>query len=81
MDDGRYEYDIEVTPAASIAGGRYGFVAAVVGLRHTLPDGTLERLATPFGQYHGETAPEAEARARDGVERWIAAQRTARPAR
>jgi hypothetical protein len=29
---------------------------------------------TPFGQYHGENAAEAEARAREGVERWIAAQ-------
>lgn len=75
MNDGSYEYRIEVSPAAAIAGGRYAFVAAVVDLRRQRADGTLERLATPLGQYHGETAAEAEARAREGVERWIAAQR------
>ena len=78
MDDGSYEYRIEVSPVAPIAGGRYGFVAAVVDLRRPLADGTVERHATPLGQYHGETAAEAEARAREGVERWIEAQR-ARP--
>ena len=70
-----YEYRIEVSPAAAIAGGRYGYVATVVDLRHRQPDGTIETLATPFGQYHGEDAAEAESRAREGVERWIAAQR------
>lgn len=75
MDDGNYEYRIEVSPVAAIAGGRYGFVAAVVDLRRQHTDGTVERLATPLGQYHGENAAEAEARAREGVERWIAAQR------
>jgi hypothetical protein len=75
MDDGSYEYRIEVSPATGIAGGRYGFVAAVVDLRCQRTDGTLERFATPLGQYHGESAAEAEARAREGVERWIAAQR------
>jgi hypothetical protein len=70
-----YEYHIEVSPAASIASGRYGFVAAVVDLCRQRADGTREPLATPFGQYHGESAPEAEARAREGVERWIASQR------
>ena len=70
-----YEYHIEVSPAASIAGGRYGYVAAVVDLRRRLPDGTIEHLATPLGQYHGEDAAEAESRAREGVERWIEGQR------
>jgi hypothetical protein len=75
MGERSYEYRIEVSPAEAIATGRYGFVAAVVDLRRQDADGTLERLATPLGQYHGETAAEAEARAREGVERWIAAQR------
>ena len=70
-----YDYDIDVRPAASIAGGRYGFVASVVDLRRRHPDGTVQRFATPFGQYHGEDAAEAESRAREGVERWIEAQR------
>ena len=70
-----YEYRIEVSPAASIAGGRYGFVAAVVDLRRRRADGSVERFATPLGQYHGDSAVEAEARAREGVERWIEAQR------
>ena len=70
-----YEYRIDVSPAAALASGRYGFVAAVVDLCRRHADGTRERLATPFGQYHGENASEAEARAREGVERWIAAQR------
>ena len=81
MDDGSYEYQIEVSPVASIAGGRYAFVAAVVDMRRALRDGTTERLTTPFGQYHGETAEEAESRAREGVERWIEAQRAAPPPR
>ena len=70
-----YEYHIDVGPAAAIAGGRYGFVATVVDLRRRHADGTIERFATPFGQYHGEDAAEAEARAREGVERWVEAQR------
>ena len=76
MTSPEYEYRIEVGPAASIAGGRYGYVATVVDLRQRLPNGTFESHATPFGQYHGEDPAEAEARAREGVERWIAAQRT-----
>ncbi|HEX3158933.1 MAG TPA: hypothetical protein VHQ45_10480 [Gemmatimonadaceae bacterium] len=75
MEHDGYEYRIEVQPAASIAGGRYGFVATVVELRRSQADGTVERFATPLGQYHGEDATEAEARAREGVERWIEAQR------
>ena len=75
METDGYEYRIEVGPAASIAGGRYAFVAAVVDLRRRHADGTVERFTTPFGQYHGETAAEAEARAREGIERWIEAQR------
>ena len=73
LDD--YEYGIEVGPAAAIAGGRYGFVARVVDLRRRHPDGTTQRFATPFGEYHGEDAAEAESRAREGVARWVAAQR------
>ena len=75
MDDTGYDYRIDVSPAASIAGGRYAFVATVVDLKRRHPDGTTQRFATPFGQYHGETAAEAESRAREGVERWIEAQR------
>jgi predicted RNase H-like HicB family nuclease len=74
MDGPRYEYDIKVRPAAEIASGRYGFVAAVVDLCRVHPDGTTDRLETPFGHYHGEDAAEAEARAREAVERWVAAQ-------
>jgi hypothetical protein len=70
-----YEYRIEVSPAAAIAGGRYGFVATVVDLRRRHADGAIERFATPFGQYHGEDAAEAESRAREGVARWVEAQR------
>ena len=70
-----YEYDVEVRPAASIAGGRYGYVATVVDLRRRHADGTVERFATPFGQYHGESEADAEARARESVRRWIEAQR------
>ena len=70
-----YEYDVEVRPAASIAGGRYGYVATVVDLRRHHADGSVERFATPFGQYHGETEADAEARARESVGRWIEAQR------
>jgi hypothetical protein len=70
-----YTYDIEVRPAASIAGGRYGFVATVIDLRRTVAGGDVERFTTPFGQYHGESEAEAESRAREGVERWIEAQR------
>ena len=69
-----FEYDIEVSPAASIAGGRYAWVATVVNLRRRHADGTIERFATPFGQYHGEDAAEAESRAREGVARWCEAQ-------
>ena len=75
MEHEDYEYRIEVSPAASIAGGRYGFVAAVVDLRRRHADGSVERFATPLGQYHGESAADAEARAREGVRRWIEAQR------
>ena len=75
MSDEDYDYRIEVGPAASIAGGRYGFVAAVLDLRRRHADGTVERFATPLGQYHGESAADAEARAREGVRRWIEAQR------
>ncbi len=70
-----YEYRIEVSPARSIAAGRYAFVAAVVDLRRRRADGSTERFTTPLGQYHGENAAEAEARARESVERWIEAQR------
>lgn len=70
-----FEYDIAVSPAASIAGGRYGFVATVVDLRRQRADGTIERFTTPFGQYHGEDAAEAESRARESVERWLESQR------
>lgn len=73
LDD--YDYRIEVVPATAIAGGRYGFVASVVDLCRRHPDGTVQRFATPFGQYHGEDAAEAEARAREGVARWVEAQR------
>jgi hypothetical protein len=73
-DDG-YDYRIEVSPAESIAGGRYAFVATVVDLVRRHADGTVQRFTTPFGQYHGEDAAEAEARAREGVARWIEAQR------
>ena len=69
-----YEYRIAVSDAASIAGGRYGFVAEVVDLCRHHADGTVQRFTTPFGHYHGENAAEAESRAREGVERWIAAQ-------
>ena len=75
MEHNGYEYGIEVSPAASIAGGRYGYVARVTDLRRRHADGTVEYLATPLGQYHGEDAAEAESRAREGVERWIDAQR------
>ena len=74
MDRGDYEYRIEVSPAASIAGGRYAFVATVVDLRRRHADGTIEHFASPFGQYHGEDATEAESRAREGVERWLASR-------
>jgi len=74
MRDHDYDYRIEVTPADTIAGGRYAFVASVVDLRRRDGDRPGESFATPFGQYHGETAAEAEARAREAVERWIAAQ-------
>ena len=70
-----FEYDIAVRPAASIAGGRYGFVATVIDLRRQRADGTIERFTTPFGQYHGEDAAEAESRARESVERWLESQR------
>ena len=70
-----YEYHIDVGPAASIAGGRYGFVATVVDLRRRHAVGRIERFATPFGQYHGEDAAEAESRAREAVARWVEAQR------
>ena len=75
MEHDEYEYRVEVSPAEAIAGGRYGFVATVVDLSRRHADGTIERFATPFGQYHGEDRAEAEARAREGVERWIEAQR------
>ena len=75
MDERDYEYDVEVSPAEAIAGGRYGFVAAIVDLRRRRADGSVERLTTPLGQYHGESAAEAEARARESVDRWIEAQR------
>lgn len=74
-DGDEYEYHIEVSAADSIFGGRYRFVATVVDLRRRRADGTVERFATPFGQYHGEDAAEAEARAHDGVKRWLEAQR------
>ena len=75
MSETGFEYRIEVNPVAPIASGRYGFVAAVLDLRCRRADGTVEQFASPFGQYHGESAAEAEARAREGVQRWIAAQR------
>lgn len=75
-----YQFHIEVRPAAAIASGRYGHVATVIDLRRVHDDGRVERFASPFGQYHGEDAAEAEARAREGVARWIEAQR-ARAAR
>ncbi len=75
MESHEYTYRIEVGPAASIAGGRYAVVATVVDLCRHRPDGTVEHFATPFGLYHGEDAAEAESRAREGVERWIEAQR------
>ncbi|HZF68219.1 MAG TPA: hypothetical protein VEZ47_09285 [Gemmatirosa sp.] len=74
MDDHGYDYHIAVVPADAIASGRYGYVASVVDLRRRHADGRVEMFETPFGQYHGENAAEAEARAREGVERWIAAQ-------
>lgn len=74
MEHHGYQYRIEVSPAESIAGGRYGFVATVVDLCRTHADGTVERFATPLGQYHGEDAAEAESRACEGVVRWIEAQ-------
>lgn len=75
MEHDSYAYGIAVGPADTIAGGRYAFVASVVDLRRTRPDGRVEVLRTPFGQYHGEDAAEAEARAREAVDRWIEAQR------
>jgi hypothetical protein len=75
MEHDAYEYEVEVSPVESLGGGRYAFVAAIVNLRRRRPDGTVDRLATPFGQYHGEEAAEAESRARESVERWIQAQR------
>jgi hypothetical protein len=69
-----YEYSIEVRTAATLASGRYGFVARVRDLLLRRDDGTVERLATPFGEYHGEDAADAESRAREAVERWIGAQ-------
>lgn len=64
MEHQGYEFRVEVSPAATLAGGRYGFVAAIVDLRRRRDDGTEEVLTTPLGQYHGEDAAEAEARAR-----------------
>lgn len=78
-DGDEYEYHIEVSPADSIAGSRYRFVATVVDLRRRRADGSVERFATPFGQYHGEDAAEAESRAREGVERWLEMQRGRQP--
>ena len=69
-----YEYEIRVTEADTIAGGRYGFVAEVTHLRQH-HEGRIELFESTFGQYHGETAEEAESRARSGMARWIAAQR------
>jgi hypothetical protein len=76
MEHHGFEYDIAVSPTTAIAGGRYAFVATVVDLRRQRADGTIERFTTPFGQYHGEDAAEAESRAREGVERWLESQRT-----
>lgn len=75
MHGDRYDYRIEVTTAAALLGARYGFVATVLDLSRHRADGTVERLMTPFGQYHGEDATEAEGRAREAVERWIESQR------
>ena len=69
-----YEYEIRVSAAESIAGGRYPFVATVTDLRQHR-DGRIELFEPTFGQYHGESAEEAESRARAGMTRWIAAQR------
>ena len=81
MDRERYEYRIEVQPAAALLGGRYGFVATIVDFRRHLADGTTQRFATPMGEYHGEDAAEAEGRAREGVERWIESQHVRQDAR
>jgi hypothetical protein len=75
MPHGEYEYEIQVSATPSIIGGGSTFVAAVIDLRRRRADGTVERLATPFGQYHGADAAEAESRAREAVARWIAANR------
>jgi hypothetical protein len=69
-----YTYEIAVSAAEAIAPGRYRFVAAVVDLRRRRDDGTFEHYTTPLGQYHGESAAEAESRAREAVDRWIEAQ-------
>lgn len=69
-----YEYEIHVSAADPIAGGRYSFVATVTDLRQHR-DGRVELFEKTFGQYHGESAEEAESRARSGMTRWIAAQR------
>lgn len=74
MEQPRYEFDVEVKETEAIAGGRYTFVAMVIDLCCHHPDGAVKRFATPFGEYHGDDAEEAEARAREAVARFIEAQ-------
>ena len=70
-----YTYAIVVHPADALTDGRWGFVATVVDLCRAHADGTVQRFATPFGQYHGQDAADAAARARQAVARWVEAQR------
>ena len=73
MEQPTYEFDVEVKETEALVAGRYGFVAMVIDLCCHHPDGAVQRFATPFGEYHGDDAAEAEARAREAVARFIEA--------
>jgi hypothetical protein len=74
MTPPKFDYDIHVTSIPLPPGGGLTHAAKVVGLTRRNPDGTVTRLAAPFGEEWGHDRSEAVQKAHAGMDAWIAAQ-------
>jgi hypothetical protein len=74
MTPPKFDYDIHVTSIPPPPSGGLTHAAKVVGLTRRNPDGTVTRLAAPFGKEWGHDRVEAVQRVHARMDAWIAAQ-------
>jgi hypothetical protein len=74
MTPPKFDYDIHITSIPPPPSGGLTHAAKVVGLTRRNPDGTVSRLAAPFGEEWGHDRSEAAQKVHARMDAWIAAQ-------